>query len=300
MGRAAELRVAALLEERLGGTAYEYFPGLRVPRGKRRHEIDFVITTPKEIWVVEIKNWSGFVNVDGSRVIQHRSHGRGVIDHGNLLAGMRRKEGALKDYLRRTMDASVDMPPTWSVLVFCNKNLGISEELFAVDDMDVVRLPEFLSALPAPPADYGSFFGGLSNLVGRGADEKEQKRLPVVDESIEASKAALADLGTWDLLAMHGGQIISGDLIDISAPELEDRVRFQRIRVEAPRSLLELFRRDLHLQVTATERSGTQRNYELGFEEEVRFHAAGQPKPSTFSLRDVAAIAFGYTGDTVR
>ncbi len=294
-GRAAELQVASLLEERLRNSAYQYFPGVRVPSKKRRHEIDFVITTPEEIWVVELKNWSGFVNVDGSRVIQHRSHGRGVVDHGNLLGGLRRKERALKSYLRRSIGSSASVPNTWIVLVFCNNNIAFAEELFEVDDMDIVRLPEFLSALPAPPAQHGSFWGGLTRLFGKASNDDDPARLPTAKDSIVAANKELARLGTWDLLALHGGRIISGDIVDISKPVLDDRDRFQRLRIDAPRSIFNLFRSELHLHVTATDRGGTKHRYELDFDQKVRFHAAGQPKPTTFSLRDVVAISFGYT-----
>ena len=288
-GRVAELRVAALLEERFRHTAYDYFAGLRVPTGRRRHEIDFVITTPEEIWVVELKNWSGFAGVDGSRVIQHRSHGRGVVDHGNLLSNLRHKERSLRKYLRRSVD---EVPPTWSILVFANENLAIADELAGVDDMGVVRLPEFMSALPAPLADYGPIWDGLRRIFGSVEDE-EKERFPVVSEPIRQVREALAGLGTWDLMAMHGGQILSGDVVGFSSDELYDRDRFKRLRVEVPRSLFDVFRTNLDLRVTAVERSGAHRDYELDLDEEVIFHAAGQKKASTFSLRDVEAISFG-------
>ena len=270
VGRAAELQVASLLDERVVHSSYDYVAGPRVPGRKRRHEIDFVITTPNEIWLVELKNWSGFVGLDGGHVIQHRSGGRGVVDHGRLISDLRRKERALRNYLRPRVR---EVPTTWTVLVFYNRSVALSEELVATDDMDVVRLPEFMSALPPP----------------------DSKNLEPVSDAIKEVRPLLAALGSWDLMALHGGQIVSGDLVGISVDELQDRDRFERLRTDVPRSILNIFRKKLQLTVRATERSGAECEFDLGFDETVRFHCAGQPRPEQFSLRDVEAIKFGYT-----
>lgn len=294
-GRRAELQMAAVLDSRLKNTAFEYVAGLRIPHKKRRREIDVVITTPDEIWLVELKNWSGYVGLDGQNVIQHRSGGRGVIDHGRLLGDLRHKEQVLRRFLGRDLDR---VPPTWTVLVFCIDSVGLDEKLVATDDMDVVYLREFLSALPSPPPQPGLFRSIFRRLFGRNSagskEATDQKNLPAASEPIVEARRMLAELGTWDMLLLYGGQIISGDVIDLSVDELDDRDRFKRLEIDAPRSYLDAFRSNLGLRATAVERCGQTRRFELDYGDHLRFHCAGQPKPQKFDLRHIEAISFGY------
>ena len=280
-GRAAELGAAALLEERCGHHGFEYLTGVRVPRRKGRFEIDFVITTPDEIWAVELKNWSGFVGLDGGRVIQHRAGGRGVVDHGDLIGLMARKQRALERYLAERVD---EPPEVWSVLVFANSSVALADDLKAQDDLDLVTLPELMSALPPP--HYGKGLKGVDDTF--------------IKPSIRQARRALAEIGTWDLVALHGGRILTGDVVGCSVEELYDRRRFRQLRVEAPRSFFQLFRRDLCVQVTARERDGERRRLEFGFDEALEFHPAGQRSTTTVALRDVVAVSYGYTSKKSR
>ena len=292
VGRRAELHVESMLAARLRHTAYDYFAGLRIPYRGGRREIDFVITAPDELWLVELKNWTGFVGLDdGGRVVQHRSGGRGVVDHGRLLRDMETKQRALERYLRRALD---DVPRLWNVLVFYNRQVQLDERLATRDDLDVVRLPELLSALPEPSESRSGVFGFFRRLFGGDTDDEQQK-LPAVSEPVRAAKEELASLGTWDLLALHGGQIISGDLVDASRDELGDRDRFDQLLVDVPRSYLDAFRQSLAVEVTAAGRTGGEETFEYGFDESIRFHCAGDPKPKEFGLRDLEALSFGYT-----
>ena len=266
-GRAAELRVAKILDERLSGTGWDYGAGLRVPDGRRKQEIDLVITTPAEIWLVELKNWSGFVRLEGDKVIQHRAGGRGVIDHGALLSKMRRKEKALRRYLKRSM---ADVPQTWSILVFCNDKVGLDEGLVGRDDLDVVGLREFVGALPLP----------------------EKGREPA-SETIKEAREVLRELGTWDLLWLHGGQILSGDLVSISVEGLNNRTRFKKLRFEVPRNYLAAFGSEPEIEIVAVERDGSEHREVVDLDQSLRFHAAGQRQPQQFSLRHLLGLSFG-------
>lgn len=266
-GRAAELQVAKILDQRLRCTGWEYAAGLRVPDGRRRQEIDLVVTTPTEIWVVELKNWTGFVGLEQERVIQHRAGGRGVVDHGDLLSKMKRKQRALRRCLRRTVD---DVPRLWSVLVFCNDTVGIDDNLVDRSDLDVVKLREFVGALPLD------------------VDEPKQATQSIVD-----ARGAMADIGTWDLLFLHGGQVVSGDLVESSVEPFDDRTRFRAFRIDVPRRLLDVFRSPLTVEVTAIERGGKETSFRLGFDETIRFHCAGQSSPKKFNLRDLVGVKLG-------
>lgn len=291
-GRAAELKLAAVLDERFRGSRFEYAAGLRIPERKRRREVDFVITAPDEIWAVELKNWSGFVRLDGSKVIQHRAGGRGVVDHGRLVADLRRKERALKRYLRRRLD---EVPDIWTILVFANDGVGIDEELRNIDGMDVMGLREFLGALPVDEAEAGGVWGAIRRLFGGVEKAESRRRLPEITESVRKTRKVLLRLGTWDLMMLYGGRIISGDVVGFSIDELADRDRFRRLEVDVPRSWFHALRAELAVGVRAIERNGDAIDYECGFDETIQFHAAGQPRPQSYPLRDVVGLSFGYT-----
>lgn len=288
VGRMAELRVEALLAERLRNSPYDYFAGLRIPHRGRRREVDFVVTTPDELWVIELKNWSGFVGVDGNRLVQYRSGGRGVVEHGPVLRDLKTKRDALRRFLKSHID---EVPEAWPILVFFDKRVGLDESLMSEDDVDVVRLPQLMSSLPPPPSNPGPI-GKLLEAVFGGDDDR--KALPAVTDPVRDARDALADLGTWDLLALYGGQIISGDLVDASKNELCDRERFRRLHVDVPRSYLDAFRSELAVAVEATAREGEDEAFEYGFDETLKFHCAGDKKPKEFALRDVVGVSFGY------
>ncbi len=289
VGRLAELHVEAMLATRLGNTPYDYFAGVRVPSRKRRREIDFVITLPDRLLVVELKNWAGFVGVDETgNVIQHRSGGRGVINHGRLLSDLERKERALHNYLRRSIE---EVPELSTLLVFFNRQVGVDERLMGYEGVDVMRLPEFMGRLPA--AEDDGFFSKLFQAMFSRTDD-DKPALPALDGPVRNAREELAKLGTWDLLALHGGQIVSGDLVDASAGELSDRNRFKLLRLDVPRSLFDVFRSQLTVEVTAVSRDGDEQRLEFGFDETIRFHCAGDRSPKAFELRDVEALSFGY------
>ncbi len=285
VGRRAELHVEAMLAERLEGTAWDYSAGLRVPHGGRRREIDFVISTPDELWVVELKNWSGFVGVDdGGNVVQHRSAGRGVVDHGRLIDDMDARRRALRNYLRRSLD---EVPTIRTLLVFYDSGVGLDDSLTSAGDLQVMRRPEFLSLLPDPSGP--GFVGRLVHRIFGNGDEPSA--LPAVSEPIRQAREHYSKLGTWDLLALYGGQLISGDLVGASMQQCSDRERFRRFRLDVPRGVMDLlFRSPLEIEITAVERSGETIQLCCGFDETIRFHCAGDPKPKRFELRDVEAL----------
>lgn len=85
-GREAERQAGEALAVRLAGTGWQIHAGRRVPdpETRQRREIDFVITSPTEAIVVELKNWSGTVRMEGREVVQERRGQLGVVRHGPL------------------------------------------------------------------------------------------------------------------------------------------------------------------------------------------------------------------------
>lgn len=294
-GHIAEQQLAAILSERLVGSEYTFHQSLRIPYKKGRREVDFVITRPGEVWLVELKNWSGFVAYDGGKIVQHRSQGRGVVEHGSLLKTMLLKERALKEYLEPRLN---EVPAMISVLVFWNQHVSIAEELLEREDVVVMGIREFLGSLPPAPPDYGFILGIFVRLFralsgSRQSHSRAGKDGPTEQENLAVNQA-LSELGSWDMVRMHGGRILSGDILSISHRLLGDRRRIRQILIDAPRSWLQALKGPLVLRACAQSRSGKEELLELGFDETVTFQGAGQSKPEELALRDLEMVVFGY------
>ena len=283
-GRGAEMMLASTLESRLGRSAHGYWLGPRVPdkRG-HRHEIDAVVAVPDELWAVELKYWSGKVGLEGDRVVQYRSGGRGMVDHGPLLAKLQRRERALQRYLEERVE---EVPLIWTVLVFAGGQLELDPALRESKGLDVVRWPEFVGALPEPASK-----GGIGQLFGEKGEEKS------FGKSMKAAVEVLDELGTWDLLWLNGGRILSGDLKGASVQRLVERESYRRMRIEAPRRIRDLFRPALSIEVEADRRQGEEvERWEMPLEGWVEFKAAGTSRGERFELRDVRGVVFGSSG----
>ncbi|MFU8805051.1 MAG: nuclease-related domain-containing protein [Bradymonadaceae bacterium] len=291
-GHIAEQQLAAILSERLVSSGYDFHQSLRIPYKRGRREVDFVITTPDDIWLVELKNWSGFVALEHGRVIQHRSHGRGIVDHGNLLKTMLIKERALRDYLKSRLD---EVPPMVSVLVFWNQNVALSDELLATDDVVVVGIREFVGSLPPAPPDYGIIVGALARLFGALFGQRKDQRRLMAEDSSEglAIRKALGQLGSWDMVRMHGGRILSGDILEVRSHAIGACRGLEQIQIDAPRSWLHVFRGPPALSATTRDYDHAEVTLELSFEDTLLFQAAGQPKAQELALRDLEMVVFG-------
>ena len=66
-GRSAELDFLNLVEGKFSTSQAKWFVGRRVPRsdGQGRLEIDQIILTHKMIYLVEVKNWGGGLDIKG-------------------------------------------------------------------------------------------------------------------------------------------------------------------------------------------------------------------------------------------
>ena len=292
-GMAAEAAMAQVLTERFADSAYSFHQNLRIPFQGGRREVDFLITAPDEIWLVELKNWSGFIGLDGRRVIQHRSGGRGIVDHKNLLKTMKLKERALGDFLRPHL---TELPSMVSILVFWNPSVSLSEELLASEEVLVMEAREFFGSLPPAPPHYGPILRTLMKLFGRSRSPGLPRLSSQEAQKLADLRAHLSTLGSWDHLQLHGGQILSGDLLRFSSPELQrllTRGEIHRIEWKVPRSYLDLFRPPLEIGARVFAPDGTLHQLRLDLEATLDFHCAGQPRPETFALRHLNALRKG-------
>lgn len=278
------------------------FGGKRVPRDPAnpmvgRFEIDLVVVTPRRIAIVEVKHWSGTLRLDADRWVYQRRSGEEQV-FKSLVAHNENKFRALQRYLRAE---GVDVPDArfaqW--VVFTHPRLDLDDRLAA--NPGVVKLydlqtsgsrlgrgvsgPEFLMAKLiercAKPSTAEALTEGLFEML-----------TPAVTARIAE---AVGRLRTWDVLRLHGGRQLIGDLL---------WVRVDRRRIDAlsagRRAGLHWWRGKLWglvplagLAPFGRVRGDLLPEGPLGVDDCAYFHEAGRPKPSIIALQYVDEIRTG-------
>ncbi|KAG0632280.1 hypothetical protein M758_1G317100 [Ceratodon purpureus] len=219
-GRAAELRVSALFE---GIPGVQVFTSLRIPdtgQGRGRREIDLVLVTKRELFVVEVKNWSGAIELqpDGSW-LQIRRNGT-VQKHSNVVDGTKYRAQLLKSYIERR---GVNVPPDF-----------VQPKVFLVNpdckpEQAIVMQPEVLSA-----DRWESFMENNLERTGSGwlisLLSSSQQPTPVLSEASEKQLLyILSTAPTWDRLELYGGKIVVGDFHSFQGqPEEAQTLKFAK------------------------------------------------------------------------
>lgn len=278
-GMGAEDRLHAQLTERTRSTAWRVWHGVRVPAQGRRRELDFVVTSSDRVFVVELKNWSGVLALDGNRVVQIRTNQQGILDHGRLFDDMDARVSALSQWHRQR---SRLVPPIEARVVFANPRLQIEPEVVKRYGHLLMSASEFVAA------------------VGEGASKPLSAEIEAIHETLDA-------LGSWDLVYFHGSQIASGDLRD-RGPEVEfqradgsslrmrlfDRTRIVRLRVQVRRGILGIFSRNEAFSVVAELRDGERVSAQIAADTVMGFQAAGEREKREIRLVHVEVVEFGY------
>jgi hypothetical protein len=230
-GQAAEEEVSTDLLRRFHNTGWRLHRELRVPTRVGRRELDFVITSPNEAFVIELKNWSGRADIDRAGfVTQTRWPSNEVISHGCVLDKLRAKTVALKEHHHRHGEPARELRIR-HYLVFWNPRLVMSHALARADG--VVRWQQFERNLPRHRSMLTSVLEALARFLGW----TERAVSPPVDE-IRAFRTTLDRLGTWDWIHLHGGRCIRGDVLEaprssiLRAPYDRERVRSIDFRID--------------------------------------------------------------------
>ena len=125
-GRSAELSLRARLGRHESTRFGEIFGGKRVPRvpgrpREGRYEIDLIVITPRRLHVIEVKNWSGRLSLDGAQWVHDRIRGERLV-HPNLATYNQAKAEALSRYLV-SCGAAVPSRRITQTVVFTNERL---------------------------------------------------------------------------------------------------------------------------------------------------------------------------------
>lgn len=296
-GREAEKELENILISKAGIQTGNIFPRLRIPDGfqTQRHEVDLVVVTGDGIYCIEVKNIGGEITlcVDDKFWERRRVNGSvttSVSQFPNPVHGIRNKAQILRNHLMRA-GICIQERNFFPRVVLMNKNSKI-DELIEADHYVITQesLPDFLKSFKRPLSTtvtesiIPAFFSGKLSY-----------------SQIDQSRNALAQIGTWDIVELHGGRQLIGDFkgcteLTCERSEIEKLV-FNHQRNTTMSSLWAVFGYSPTVTVTLYKRNGeswfghsTLGNVVLPYNKDVGFQIAGDSMVSKIPANDIHTV----------
>ena len=262
-------------ESRVAGAVSHLAPGgwtvhrmVRIPnpdthRGKG--EVDVLAVCRRAVLVIEVKSYSGRVELVGDELVQNGE---------NRGAAIKRNEAKAKDLARlfrsKTGRSAPEIIP---LLVFANRKVAeISEELLRRSDCYVER-------------ELSGLEERISSLDEMGVDDEE------------AINEMAAEFGAWDSITYQGGLELSGDLVESSLPVGMTRADLGSVEIKQDMRLLRTVLLGPRLSFSGPGRSGELKEGDLDPECEVEIVLPGGGRSRRIvPVSQLSGISFGHTG----
>lgn len=301
-GARGELSLRRVMGRHQASRFGHIFGGKRVPRdpgapAAGRYEIDLVVVTPRQIAIVEVKHWSGTLRLDGDQWVYQRRSGE-MQAFGSLVAHNENKVRALQRYLGAS---GLTLPHTRfaQMVVFTHPRIDLDERLAA--HPNVVTLYE----LQTSGSRLGRGVSGaeflMAKLIERCAKPTTADKLTdgFFEMLTPTATVHIADavgrLRSWDLIRLHGGRELTGDLLWVRI----DGKRFEALP-SGQKAALHWWRGKLWglVPLAGWAPFGRLRGSLLpagpiGVDDCAYFHEAGRPRPSVIGLRYVDELRTG-------
>lgn len=276
-------RLETIVRKHAHTGAWRVWSGVRIRNKGWRSEIDLLIAAEDRLYLLELKNWSGQLDMNGTALVQIRRHQGGIIEHGDLMKTMRKREAAVRAWLQKHRS---EVPPIERCVLFYNPRLQMTPAVL-----------EYFGPEVASASEWTANFARRAKQAGSRSSMTKERRAKLYD--------TIDMLSTWDTVTMHGGRRVHGDIrssrtvVRLENGEklpLHNRRRIAEIDVHAPRSYMRaLFGADQTLRVVLHLRDGTTERADVPMDAQIRVHAAGQRKPELVSLRHLTHLSFGGT-----
>jgi len=211
-GALAENFLKRLIDSNLKFNNGYAFPGKRIPSHiyGNRYEVDLIVLTPKYIHVIEVKNWSGTLQLQDGQWVQTRRNGQ-EIQHASLSSLNQEKKEALIAYLH---NRSIPVNPSQVTqkIIFMNNNLRILSPEIRKDPhiIQAYELKHYLDSQWKSASDEKIVQSIIEVLLAKEKQEKAFSR-SVQGKYFYETLFLLRSLETWDRLRLHGGKTLVGD-----------------------------------------------------------------------------------------
>ena len=300
-GRRAESFLYALVGQHLKYKGAFCFVSKRVPSAKlkRRFEVDLIVLTKKQIHFFEIKNWSGKLVEFNGNWVQVKRDGT-YIEHPNLTHYNSQKTQAMVEYLQ---SCGVDIPESFisQKVLFMNRNLQIDPVI--KEDPDVIPYGQVSQYIKR---QKGTSFpeSMLHSLIEVCVSSDKSKIIldglfdAMDKKTLKQANMALSKLSTWDRIHYYGSRVVQGDILelyvngakqDLSYLKANHDIKFQWVRRKFKSLLIALFSRNPFGRAKINKR----RLPLHPTNDYIKFHCAGDPKPSKIPLRELNGIVKG-------
>jgi hypothetical protein len=306
-------RDAELMLKHLVGSSFEFnnaslLAGRRIPskRQQRRREIDLIVCTRLKIHLIEIKNWSGVLDVRNGVWRQTRRNGE-VVEHPDLLRENLLRRDAVVEYLHDRGLHLVDSFVREHIIpevILMNPRLAITPDIEALPEVISRReLDGYLGRQEQKSRQTEHIFASLIDLC---MDREARHRYAssptntIPDDQFRQIVGLLAETSTWDQIQLFGSRVITGDVLSLKLggktyrkPELIELAAHLPIELKWTRSrYLGLFKAVNGLGPLGTLTLGNSR-HAVSLGDLLSFHPVGEPEPCSFRLAELERIVLG-------
>ncbi|XP_041473952.1 uncharacterized protein LOC121422813 [Lytechinus variegatus] len=301
-GRQAEESLIKDLVHKAGVPSSCIYQGLRVPDTfqTRRYEIDVVILTEYGIYCIEVKNWSGKISLskNGKSWVRQKnikdSNTQSSVtydeSHTNILQELKSKTQLIRNHLLRN-EACLAEKFFFSRVVLMNPKSELDNSLWKENEIVTPdRYPLFLDSLKSSYS--GKVAGSIvpSFITGQ-----------LSYSAMESARHALNQIGTWDIVHLHGGKQIIGDYKGnkdlILNRKTASRMEFKHQRSSVLGSLWAVMGFTPQVAVTIYKRGGegwlwnaTCAQVSVSYDAEISFRAAGAEVDAKIQANDIESI----------
>ncbi len=308
-GRDAELLLKQLIGTSQAFRDGQVFAGRRIPskRQGRRREIDLIVCTPKVIHLIEVKNWSGRLDVEQGHWRQYRRSGD-VVDHGDLLRSNLQKQEAVVEYLRDrgiAIDNAIVRDHFVTEIIFMNRRLELEPSIEALPEIITRReLDRHLGQQPRSSFTEQMFATlielCLSAEAKRKVEGKAAPDAPIPPAKFQQITTCLGETPTWDRLHFHGEKVVTGDIVRLQLGlktfrkrDLSELLGREPLRIYWSRNWLwGLIKALTGFGPLGWVYLGKER-IEITPADSVTFHAVGEEEPHSHGLATLSMIALG-------
>lgn len=170
---------------------------VRIPGTEGRFEIDLVLEQRSHIYLFEVKNWTGKLELTPTgdwKQIRNKNSIPPEIIHENVLEKTRHKMCLFREKL------SIPKDKVSCFVVFPKENLKIT---YAIGRQpEVLSAKEFMNWINRQtPSQIRVFSEFILPKSWTGFDEKTTAKI----------KESIGDCGTWDEIHLEGGRVLTGD-----------------------------------------------------------------------------------------
>lgn len=220
-GREAEILLRNIVDEHYKFKNCHSFFSKRVynPEVGYKNEIDLIVVTEKQLYVLECKNWGGVLTKEDDKWVQRkmaRDNSNKIIVHDNVVDKNEAKKRSLLNYIEN-MGIRIANKNCTQKVIFMNKNLRIdSKEIYSNESVITPdRLDSYLNKQENRLKFHERFFSSIINILLD--DESSAKVVDGLFERIGGKDFnklvyAISSLPTWDKVILYGTKIISGDI----------------------------------------------------------------------------------------